>query len=130
MKRIAIAACTTMAVTVSTDANAVTSVDDDVNTFERAPDGKTHRLHGHRTDQRAAAERVRAVSRPARQQRTDEADRLRGLCWHRPRAVEAEEQPRVDEPQRPMVRSVHLSVGHEDQPRSAVGSGLRTVEEP
>src|SRR6185503_6530974 len=57
---------------------------------------------------RAAAERVRAVSRAAGQQGPDQADRLPGLRRDRPWTVEAEEPSRDDGAQPRVVRSVLL----------------------
>ncbi len=80
---------------------------------------------------RAAAQRLRAVSRSARQPRADEADRLPGLWRHRPRAVEAQEPSRDDGAQPRVVRSVSVpgqrcadvgkqAAGNADRPNHAL----------
>ena len=60
---------------------------------------------------RPAAQRLRALSGPAGQQRADEADRLPGVRRHRTRAHQTQEPSRDDGSQRRVVRSVHVRGG-------------------
>ena len=73
---------------------------------------------------RAAAQRLRALSRPAGRRRAVEADRLQGLRRRRPRPVEAEVEPRGDAAQPRLVRQIHLRGAVTRRP-ALVASGRR-----